>query len=190
MGIDVSENNGELDFQSIIDAGVEFIIIRSSYGLYSEDGCFVDNINNALEVGLKFGIYHYSYALSVDDAQQEADHVIEMLQNYGVNPELGVWFDMEDADGYKSRNGMPDNQTITDMCKTFVNALTNAGYKCGIYASYSWLVNTIDLSQLPEVPLWNAQWGESNDLDSQLWQYTDSLEINGRNFDGNEGVDF
>lgn len=187
-GIDVSENNGVVDWQAIADAGIEFAIIRSSYGLHSVDGRFIDNVNGALAAGLKIGVYHYSYALNVEDAKQEAQHIIDLLQENGVNPELGIWYDMEDADGYKARHGMPDNQTITDMCSAFICTLNEAGYQyVGIYASYSWLTGVIDTAQLADyVPYWNAQWGSSNDFPrARIWQFTDSLNINGQLFDGN-----
>ncbi|VBB09655.1 Hypothetical protein LUCI_4953 [Lucifera butyrica] len=188
-GIDVSYHNGEVDWQSVVDVGCEFAIIRLGYGLRHLDEKFTDNVNGALSAGLKIGVYYYSYALNVEEAKTEARYVQDILQEYGVNPEFGIWYDLEDADGYKERNGMPDNQTITDMCSAFICALNEAGYQyVGIYASYVWLTGIIDTSQLADyVPYWNAQWGSSNDFSrSRMWQYTDSLNINGQTFDGNE----
>lgn len=187
-GIDVSYHNGEVDWQSVVDAGCEFVIIRLGYGNRHLDPKFIDNVNRAMAAGLKMGVYYYSYALDAEAAKAEAQFVREVLQENGVNPELGIWFDMEDADGYKERNGMPDNQTITDMCSVFICELNNAGYQyIGIYASYSWLTSVIDTSQLADyVPYWNAQWGNNNDFPSaRMWQFTDSLDINGQTFDGN-----
>ncbi|CUH97153.1 hypothetical protein P22_3279 [Propionispora sp. 2/2-37] len=188
-GIDVSYHNGDVDWQAVVDAGCDFVIIRLGYGIRHLDPKFADNVNGALPAGLKIGVYYYSYALNVEDAKAEAQFVQEVLQEYGVNPELGIWYDMEDADGYKERNGMPDNQTITDMCSAFICALNEAGYShVGIYASYSWLTSKIDTSQLADyVPYWNAQWGNSNDFPAaKMWQFTDCLDIGGQTFDGNE----
>jgi lysozyme len=188
-GIDVSVHNGIVDWQVVKEAGCDFAIIRLGYGNKHLDGRFTDNVNGAIAAGLKIGVYYYSYALDIEAAAAEAQFVHEVLQDHGVNPELRIWFDMEDADGYKKRKGMPDNQTITDMCSTFICELNNAGYShVGIYASYSWLTDIIDTSQLADyVSYWNAQWGKSNDFPSaKMWQHTDSLEINGQIFDGNE----
>jgi len=63
-GIDVSENNGTVDWQAVKDAGIEFVMVRSSYGLHSKDGNFAENVAGAQAVGLKVGAYHYSYALT------------------------------------------------------------------------------------------------------------------------------
>jgi GH25 family lysozyme M1 (1,4-beta-N-acetylmuramidase) len=188
-GIDVSYHNGAVDWQAVIDAGCEFVIIRLGYGIRHLDRKFADNVNGALAAGLKVGVYYYSYALNVEDAKAEAQFVQEVLQENGMKPELGIWYDMEDADGYKDRNGMPDNQTITDMCSTFICSLNEAGYsQVGVYASYSWLTGIIDTSRLAEhVLYWNAQWGKSNDFTAaKMWQFTDSMDIDGQTFDGNE----
>jgi len=187
-GIDVSYHNGIVDWQSVVDAGCGFVIIRLGYGNRHLDEKFVDNVNGALVAGLEIGVYYYSYALDVEATKNEAQFVQEILQEYGVNPKSGIWFDMEDADGYKERNGMPDSQTITDMCAIFICALNQTGYQnVGIYASYSWLTGVIDTSQLCGIPIWNAQWGNSNDISSaKIWQFTDNLNIGGQIFDGNE----
>lgn len=188
-GIDVSYHNGAVDWTAIVAAGCEFVIIRLGYGNRHLDPRFADNVQGALAAGLKIGVYYYSYALTVEDAKAEAQFVQEVLQQYGVNPELGIWYDMEDADGYKERNGMPDNQTLTDMCSDFICSLNAADYPhVGIYASYSWLTDKIDTSQLADsVPYWNAQWGKNNDFPgAKMWQFTDGLEIGGQTFDGNE----
>ena len=63
-GIDVSENNGMVDWGAVKAAGFEFAIIRIGYGKGHLDSQFYDNVNGALKAGLKIGIYHYSYALS------------------------------------------------------------------------------------------------------------------------------
>lgn len=55
-------------------------------------------------LGIPYGVYLYSYALDYYDAASETAHALRLLK--GRSPELGVWFDMEDADGYKARNGL------------------------------------------------------------------------------------
>ena len=42
-GIDVSENNGRVDWQAVADAGQKFAIVRSSYGRTGEDEEFLRN---------------------------------------------------------------------------------------------------------------------------------------------------
>lgn len=189
-GVDVSENNGQVNWQAVKDAGIDFAIIRLGYGNKHLDGRFYENINSAIAAGLQIGVYYYSYALTVEAAKAEADFAIDILKDCGIDPEdleMGVWFDMEDADGYKRENGMPDNQTITDMCSAFIVECNKAGYSCGIYANLDWLENKIYTAQLADyVPYWCAQWGSKCDWPhAKMWQYTDKLRIGDKDFDGN-----
>lgn len=160
-GIDVSENNGRVDWQEVANSGIKFAIIRVGYGNGHLDGELYRNVNNALLHGLKIGVYFYSYALNVRSARKEAEFVIQTLIDCGLTPEklhMGVWYDMEDADGYKQRHGMPSTAELTAMCSAFVSALNAAGYSCGIYASLDWLENKIATKQLADyVPYWCAQ---------------------------------
>jgi len=100
----------------------------------------------AHDVGLKVGAYHYSYALTPDDAIKEANNCRETIDSADVLLELPVFFDMEDADGYKQRNGFSfEVEETTSICKSFID---NLGLDCGVYASYSWLTDKIDWQSL------------------------------------------
>ncbi|QDR80245.1 GH25 family lysozyme [Sporomusa termitida] len=181
-GIDVSYHNGMVDWQAVAAAGIEFAIVRSSYGLQSQNLMFVQNVAGAKAAGLRVGAYHYSYALTVSDAIQEAIHCQETIADAGVLLEMPVFFDMEDADGYKARKGFVfDRAVITEMCRAFI---CNIGLDCGVYASYWWLENYIDWRSIG-CAVWNAQWGKNDDIKGYMWQYTDRLEIGGKYFDGN-----
>lgn len=189
-GIDVSENNGRINWQEVADNGVKFAIIRLGYGNGHLDGEFYRNVNNALLHGLKIGVYFYSYALNTRAAEKEAEYVINTLIDCGLTPEkiaMNVWYDMEDADGYKQRHGMPNTAELTAMCSRFISALNAAGYSCGIYASLDWLENKIQTQRLANyVPYWVAQWGGHCDWpNAKMWQYTDKLVIGSHEYDGN-----
>ena len=193
LGIDVSWNNGVVDWKAIAKAGVQFAIIRSSYGKNSKDDTFIQNVYGAHEAGLICGAYHYSYALTPDEAVREAYNCREAIDASGALLELQIYFDLEDADGYKGRYGFDfSRQNCTNICKAF---LDNIGLNAGIYASYSWLKDYIDWQSLG-CPVWNAAWLpgwnpdplnnlHKNPLPSYMWQYTDKLIINGKQFDGN-----
>ena len=189
-GIDVSENNGWIDWKAVKENGIEFAIIRLGYGRGHLDTLFYKNVNEALEAGLKIGVYYYSYALNRLAAWEEASYMMHILESSGLTPgklEMGIWFDMEDGDGYKERNGMPSAQTITTMCNEFIAECNRHGYNCGIYASLDWLENRIYTNLLPEyAPIWCAQWAHSCDWPgAKMWQFTDRLKVGNRWFDGN-----
>lgn len=180
-GIDVSENNGQVDWQAVANAGRQFAIIRCSYGKTGRDSMFAANVAGAHAAGLQVGAYHYGYALTPEEAALEAQNCRAAIDEAGVFLELPVFYDMEDADGYKARNGFDfSGDNITAICRAF---LDNIGLDCGVYASYSWLTNYIDWQRLG-CAVWNAQWGDTDDIRGYMWQYTDSLDIGGQLFDG------
>ena len=96
---------------------------------------------------------------------------------------MPVWFDMEDADGYKHRHGFNfTRKNVTDICRAFLDNIKPLD--CGVYASFSWLENYIDWRALG-CAVWNAQWGRRDFLKGYMWQFTDALNIGGEFFDGN-----
>lgn len=189
FGIDVSENNGQIDWNAV-SSQCQFAIIRSSYGKSGIDSQFQTNASNAKSAGLIIGAYHYSYALDPDDAILEGLSCKEQIEESGLEFDLPIFFDMEDADGYKSRNGFDFSQdNITNICKNFINAL--APLNAGVYASYDWLINKIAYQSL-NCPIWCAAWGSQSPDDIQnlkIWQYSDNLIISGTVFDGDITID-
>lgn len=150
-GIDVSEHQGDFDFSPYKDG---FVIIRGGYGVRTVDLWAERNIAKCDALGIPWGIYWYSYALNVQTAKLEAERCLRFLN--GRKPRLGVWFDMEDTDGYKQTNVFPSNETITAMCKAFCAAMEDAGNKTGVYANLDWFENRIGETGYDK---WIAAWG-------------------------------
>lgn len=182
-GVDVSIHNEPVDWRAVKAAGIDFAICRTSYGKNGVDESFLRNVDGAHGVGLKCGAYHYSYALNPSDAIAEAEFCKQIISNSGVLLELPVWFDMEDADGFKRRHGFDfSRKNVTDICRAFLNTIKPLD--CGIYASYSWLEDFIDWRALG-CAVWNAQWGTRDFLQGFMWQFTDNFSIAGKRFDAN-----
>ena len=188
-GIDISAHNGNINLGAL-KSQIDFAIIRVGYGTKGTlDSKFKRNVELCEQIGLPYGFYWYSYALDVAGASQEADHFLKAIKSY--HPTMGCWFDMEDADGYKKRNGMPSNSTLRDMCYEFCKKVENAGYYAGIYASLSWLDNQLAGEKLKRFDKWVAQWptsggkqkGLSVDPNSRkdwsMWQFTSEGRFEG-----------
>ena len=182
-GIDVSKHNGKIDWEKAKNSGIDFAIIRVGYGQDIEsqdDPLFEYNISECERLGIPYGVYIYSYALNVKDASSEADHVLRLIK--GHNPEFGIWYDLEDADGYKQNNGMPNNETFVEIAVTFCEKIKANGYeKVGIYANLDWLTTRLNSSKLDKYDKWVAQWGDecTYEKDYVMWQYTDSGKVDG-----------
>ena len=182
-GIDVSIHNAPVDWQAVKKAGMDFAICRTSYGKTGFDDSFIANVAGAHAAGLICGAYHYSYALTPQDAVAEAHFCKRIIDKAGVMLELPVWFDMEDADGFKHRHGFDfTRQNVTDICRAFLDTIKPLD--CGVYASFSWLERYIDWRALG-CSVWNAQWSSRDFLQGFMWQFTDALNIGGKLFDGN-----
>ncbi len=189
FGVDISENNNSVDFAALKGARVKFALIRCGYGsddTDQDDSRFFENVRKARAAGMPYGVYLYSYALNTGQAKSEAAHALRLLGQID-RPAYGVWFDMEDADGYKAKNGMPSDDTLVKICEAFCVELQAQGYYTGIYAALSWLENQLDDRRLDRYDKWVAQWNEVCEYDKPygIWQYTDELYIGGKRFDAN-----
>ena len=179
-GIDVSEHNGTIDWEKVKNE-VDFAIIRCGYGedtISQDDKTYLRNVMECERLGIPYGVYIYSYAINLDKAKSEVNHVIRLLKN--KKPEYGIWFDMEDADGYKSRHNVSD-QMCRDITYTFCSIMKSKGYNVGIYANYNWFTNILNDERLDQYPKWVAQWGDKCDYKKEyvMWQYTNSGNVSG-----------
>jgi LysM repeat protein len=154
-GIDISEHNGNINLEPYKG---QFVIIRVGYGHFQLDEKFERNVNECKRLGIPFGVYHYSYALNEAEAEAEARGVLNAIAKYKNDIRVGVWFDMEDADGYKRNHGFKfSNATIAPICYKFCKMIEDAGYYAGIYASSSWLQYVNGLND--RFDKWVANWG-------------------------------
>jgi len=111
---------------------------------------------------------------------------------------MGIWYDLEDADGYKSNRGIAfdgSNGTLfTDFCVTFCEDIKDAGYSnVGIYASRSPFESILDANRIASYPKWMAVYYyydlRDNDVNGEdynnspylMWQYSSFGQVNGSN---------
>ncbi|MCR5032851.1 MAG: glycoside hydrolase family 25 protein [Lachnospiraceae bacterium] len=183
MGIDVSKWNGEIDWQKVADAGVEFAIIRCGYrgsstGALVIDPMFRQNIAGAKNAGIKTGVYFFTQATTTVEAVEEASMVIELCRGY--NMEYPAFIDTEGAGG-NGRADTLDVTTRTQICNAFCETLEDAGMKAGVYASRNWLNNRIQAINLEKFVIWLAEYRKIPEYAGyyQMWQYTSSGSVDG-----------
>ena len=171
-GIDISEHNYGIN---LADYRNGFVIIRIGYST-KEDKHWREYLRICEQLHIPYGVYLYSYALKDADAVEEAKFTLNILSQ--IHPTLGVWFDMEDADGYKQRHApwILNKTTISSITRTYLDIVATSGHTVGIYASSSWFSKYIDV---PGYPKWVANWGINdgqwhNDFSNQAYmqQYT------------------
>lgn len=189
LGIDVSQWNLPVDWEAAAKAGVRFAVCRLGWGNGHVDDMFYSHVNHALEAGMEIGAYLYSYALDEKEAQEEARFAAAVLKDCGVPaPAMGLWADIEDADGYRAGENSIRPDIITGIARTFMEEWEKADIPCGIYTCRSWLDNLLVTAALPEnTPIWCAEWGDTCTWpDAVMWQFTDSLPIGVSRLDGNK----
>ena len=111
-GIDVSTWQGDIDWPKVAGQGIQFAILRATFGVEGVDRKFEQNIRQAPAAGIGCGAYHYCYATSTEAARQEAEHFLEVIKPYQFP--YPVALDLEDAAIAALGKG-----TATDIAQTF-----------------------------------------------------------------------
>ena len=183
-GIDVSEYQGAIDWPAVAGDGISFAFVRvgsrgNTDGYLYVDSCFDQNIDGAAAAGLQVGTYFYSQAITVEEAQAEADLVLSELA--GRKLDLPVVFDYELDFGSSTRGGSIDRETLTQIALAFCQRIEAAGYKTMIYGNSS-DVSRFNLSELGNRTIWYAEYDDvvpNAQFDFAIWQYTSSGVVAG-----------
>lgn len=177
-GIDVSTWQGDINWNKVKADGIEFAMLRSSFGKESPDkqtdNKFWQNYKNAKAAGMPIGAYHYSYATTVEDAKKEADFFLSIVK--GCQFEYPIAFDIEDASQmYLGKD------RITDIIMAFCERVQAAGYYVSLYTNLDWISNRIDMSRAKAFDVWLAQWSSKPTYKGGfgMWQYTSSGSVSG-----------
>lgn len=182
-GIDVSSHQGQIDWQAVADAGIEFAMIRVGYrgygsGELEEDTQYYANMEGALAAGLKVGVYFYSQAITTAEAREEAQFVLQRLGGYTIT--YPVMFDWEQS-SEEERTALLDDETLTDCAVAFCDTIETMGYRAGCYFNQYFGYDRFDLRRLDDYSLWLAEYNSYPSFlyDIQLWQYSQSGTVSG-----------
>lgn len=183
IGIDVSKWQGDIDWDKVKNAGVEFAIVRAGYrgsvtGALVEDGCFAQNMRGAAASGIPLGVYFFTQAVNEVEAVEEASAVLEMVKEYKID--YPIFIDTEGAGGEGRADGL-DPETRTLVCEAFCRTVTNAGYQAGVYASRNWYNNNLSVDRLEQYFIWLAEYRSVPLYQGyyQMWQYTSKGRVDG-----------
>lgn len=170
-GVDLSCWQKGISFSALKQAGVKFAIIRGGYS-ETKDTTMDEFAAECDRYGINYGFYWYSYAMSVEQAQAEAEKCVAVLK--GLSPAYPVFFDMEEKRQIEGLN----TDIRTKMAIAFCEKIRQTGFKPGIYANPSWLENYLDKSRLiGKYDIWLAHWTHSPDSPSKydygqtIWQW-------------------
>lgn len=200
-GIDVSDNQGKIDWTQVAAAGVQFAIIRSVRRSGKADYQFMTNLAGCRKYNIPVAVYKYTYAVTEDRAQEEARQVVALLQQYNLAAGTMVWWDVEDRNTLQPL-GSAKLTALIQVARTVIEA---AGYRFGIYVGlYVYTEGWFDFNQFASAPLWVARYYNNynvmqfdTDPDQSRkpevnraiwgWQYTSTGRVPGIN--GNADLD-
>ena len=192
-GIDISSHQGDINFD-YIKTNYDFVIIRCGYGddLSSDDNeCSQCDtmaqayINECEARNIPYALYLYQYAADNEQSRSEAAHVREW---YNKSNPIGVFLDIEDADGYKERHGI-DYYSTQALAITWLDELADIKAK-GIYASHSWLNTYMNVDELIEhgALIWEAHWNDDGEICDD--KFAMSQESSDHHLDDGTRVDY
>ena len=190
FGADFSKHQGTMDWASVKQSGVEFVILRAAVRGYGSSGNLVTdsqiaaNIKGALSQNIDVGIYVFSQAVTTEEAVEEAERALDIIKGYDIK--LPIYFDSEYS-GAPNRTGRADGLTKaerTSLAMAFCETVRKAGYKAGVYASKSFFYDNLDYAALQSrgYEIWLAHYISSvTDFKYpyNIWQYTSKGSIGG-----------
>lgn len=178
-GIDVSNHQGTVDWNKVKAAGIDFAILKVGPVYGKPDDSFERNAAECERLGIPYGVYYYSYARSVEDANKEADRTLAWLG--GHYPSLPVYYDLEDS--YILQDPDFSKDKLTQIAQAFCNRMEAVGFKSGIYANLNWLNNYLNSPSLSGYDHWVAQYNWRCDYAGSysFWQYSSSGNVPGVN---------
>lgn len=154
MGIDVSQHNGYIDWGKVKASGkADFAILRTGFGrehVRQIDRQFERNYAECTRLGIPVGAYHYSYAVSPEDAEKEAEFCLKLLK--GKKLQMPVWYDIEEKSHVNRGN-------CDDIASAFCNMLEASGYFVGVYTFDSFAKTNLSNRTKVRYAMWIARIG-------------------------------
>lgn len=184
LGVDVSKYQGTIDWEKVADAGIKFAIIRVGGRGYGQSGkLFSDemaqkNYADAKAAGLQIGAYFFSQAVSVEEAEAEADFALEQIKDWELD--LPVVFDWEFI-SETARTADTDGKTVTACAAAFCDRILAAGKQAMLYVRPE--ASMLNLEELAQYPCWVALYSDTMDYPYSftMWQYTKTGKVAGIN---------
>lgn len=183
-GIDVSKYQGDIDWAAVKEEGIEYAFIRLGLRGYESGKLVLDefydaNMSGANAAGVSAGVYFFTQAVTVEEAQEEAAFVIDHLKDYDVP--YPVVLDVERISGGKGRADEITKEERTEITIAFCEAVKAAGYTPMIYGNVVCFSQLLDMTRLNDYDKWYAFYDDYMYMPYEVscWQYTEKGRVNG-----------
>lgn len=185
-GIDVSQWVEDINFKTIKNQGIEFVIIRVGLrgyvtGKFDLDQNLAKYLKDAKNAGLDMGVYFVSQAVNEREAKEEAEYVMEQIKGYDLA--MPIYIDLEsvyEPDEMVRTDGLTKSD-YTKIAIAFCNTVEEAGYRGGIYANEQWFTENLDFNQIRKYDIWLAKYANkiNTKLAVNMWQYSGDNYLDG-----------
>lgn len=198
-GIDVSwwqgggrgSKTSKINWQKMHDAGTDFVFVRAASRDTSDASIYEDttasaHIDGAQANKMNVGLYIFSQAINEDEAVEEADYVLNLIDQYGWNIDMPIVIDREAGRQTKRlTNAKLSKAKETSVVQAFADEITAAGYKAGVYASYSWYNTKMNAGDLSDCAIWIARYNNTTTSNVKQVKKKDSKGSYVKDEDGN-----
>lgn len=185
-GIDVSEWQGSINYESVKNSGIEVVYIRASEGFNYTDPYYLRNYNGAKQNGLKVGFYHYLTARNTNEAVEQADFFSSVVG--GLQPDCRLAIDFESFPGLSV-------EEINAISFAFLERVQEKTGKEMVIYSDAYNARAVFSQELASrYPIWVADYFVSEPENNGKWekwvgfQYADNGNISG--ISGNVDLDY
>lgn len=180
-GIDVSRHQGTVDFTKVKADGIEFVILRDGYST-TEDTKFKTYVEGCRSSGIAVpAVYHFSYALSLDDVEAEAEKCIELVESTGLSKDTWIFYDFEyDTVSSAKKKGKTLSKLECNLYSVvFCDYVKAKGYKTGIYLNKDYYRNWYISDVIKRYPIWLADYNATAQYSCMVHQYSSTGKVNG-----------
>ena len=189
--IDVSEFNGNIDWTKVKASGVDYASIRVAFRGYGSagnmmtDSKYQKNLKEAIEAGVKVGVYFWSQAVNTKEAEAEVAYFSSLIEGYNISLPAVMDLEYYSADG-KNKGRLYDAKltkaALTSVCDTFLKGMEAKGYTGMLYANSSMLTDGVDAASLAKTyPIWLANYTTKTKYAGtyDFWQYSEKGKVSG-----------
>ena len=180
-----------INWAKMHEAGADFAFVRAASrdtadaSIY-EDKCASAHISGAQANKMNVGLYIFSQAINEDEAVEEADYVLNLIDQYGWNIDMPIVIDREAGRQTKRlTNAKLSKAKETSVVQAFADEITAAGYKAGVYASYSWYNTRMNAEDLSDCAIWIARYNNTTTSNVKQVKKKDSKGSYVKDEDGN-----
>lgn len=180
-GPDLSKWQGNIDFAKLKN-DVDFVILRSTYGVNSVDAKFFEYAAECKRLGIPIlGVYHFCYARSIQMAESEASNCIAAVEKAGLDKNTILFYDLEyDSVTTANKHGVKiDNDAINAYTTAFCHKAKQAGYRTGVYFNKDYYRTKYKKTVLDCYIKWLADYHAQPSYPCDIQQVSSGMQLRG-----------